>query len=136
MQFTVVCLFACVVVALMRAPTPNDPALTSVLPVPGKDGKDAVVDYAQVDAMIDQKVALLPKPKDGKNGADGKDGQPGKDGNTPVKGVDYFDGTPGVATQQVEFQANPFTNEVEWRCSGDMLWTTLISNPILEDACL
>lgn len=32
---------------------------------------------------------------DGSPGKDGADGQPGKDGYTPIKGVDYFDGQDG-----------------------------------------
>lgn len=34
--------------------------------------------------------------KDGKDGLDGADGKDGQDGYTPIKGIDYFDGSDGI----------------------------------------
>lgn len=137
-QVAVAFLFVSVLVVALRNQPPETPLTSTV----GQQGPAGVVDYKKVDKIIQDKVAALPVPADGQNGEDGKpgkDGAPGKDGRTPVKGVDYFDGeqgAPGLNAQQAEFRTNPLTNDVEWRCTGDTLWTTLASNPLLTGSCI
>ncbi|MBF8642262.1 MULTISPECIES: phage portal protein [Pseudomonas] len=58
-------------------PTPQD----------GKDGKDA--DPETIKQMVEDAVASLPPPTDGKDGLDGKDGVDGKDGQSvPIEEVE------------------------------------------------
>lgn len=58
-------------------PTPKD----------GKDGKDA--DPETIKQMVEDAVASLPPPTDGKDGLDGKDGEDGKDGQSvPIEEVE------------------------------------------------
>ncbi len=65
---------------------------------PGRDGKD--VDPAFVIRLVDEAVAAIPRPengKDGRDGIDGKDGAPGKiiDGEHGRDGKDGIDGKDG-----------------------------------------
>lgn len=146
-QVAVAFLFVSVLVVALRNQPPEEPLTSSV----GKQGPPGTVDYQKVEQIIEEEVSALPLPTNGKNGEDGKDGQdgapgkdgapgaPGEDGHTPVKGVDYFDGEPGLPglnAQQAEFRVNSLTNDVEWRCTGDTLWTTLASNPLLSGSCI
>ena len=64
-----------VLAAMNKIPVPQD----------GKDGVDAQeVNYDIIQDFIHTAVDAIPRPKDGKNGY------------TPVKGVDYHDGKPGI----------------------------------------
>lgn len=92
----------------------------------GLPGKDAVVDYEELDPIIQSKVdsavEALPKPKDGPPGTNGKDGR------TPVEGVDYVDGKDGAnglngASPQI--QCNPDSKSLEWKLDTDDFWTIL-----------
>jgi hypothetical protein len=55
----------------------------------GKDGKDGV------PGEKGDKGDKGDPGEPGQKGEQGAQGEPGKDGYTPVKGVDYFDGSPG-----------------------------------------
>lgn len=136
-QVAVAFLFVSVLTVALRSQPPEE-LLTSTV---GKQGPPGVVDYQKVEEIVEEKVSAIPAPPAGKDGKDGKDGkgEPGKDGYTPVKGVDYFDGeqgAPGLNAQQAEFRVHPLTGDVEWRCTGDTLWTTLASNPLLTGSCV
>lgn len=140
-QVAVVFLFVSVLTVAIRSQPPEEPLTSTV----GKQGPPGVVDYQKVEEIVQEKVAAMPVPpagkdgQDGRDGQDGKDGKPGEDGRSPVKGVDYFDGVqgpPGLSAQQAEFRIHPLTGNVEWRCTGDTLWTTLASNPLLTGSCV
>lgn len=98
----------------------------------GRDGVDAVVDEAQLRAMVDAAVAELPKPKDGAPGRDGadavvdetqlramvdaavaalpkaKDGAPGRDGK------DAAPGAPGKSAYELAVERGFRGTEAEW----------------------
>ena len=70
---------------------PGEPGIGQVGPVgpagaPGRDGADAPP--VDLDAIVAKAMALIPVPKDGRDGIDGKDGAPGRDAD-PVD-VDAF----------------------------------------------
>lgn len=100
----------------------------SAYPVKGDPG---VVDYQQVDALVQQRVSELPKPKDGAPGHDGVNGQDGKPGNDGANGQDGV----GVGGREVEMQANPLSGNLEWRYIGDDSWQLLIKKCQITDSC-
>lgn len=51
--------------------------------------------YALIDEAIKAGMLKGDSGMPGRDGVNGKDGAPGKDGYTPIKGVDYFDGSKG-----------------------------------------
>ncbi len=53
--------------------------LRGMIPV-AINGKDAEVDYARIDAVIEEKIAAIPRPKDGPPGSPGAKGDPGEPG--------------------------------------------------------
>lgn len=69
---------------------------------PGDPGKNAEVDYKQIEQMINSAVSLLPKPKDGEDGA------------------------PGEPANQIEMRAN--RTHVQWRYEGEE-WRDLFAIP-------
>ncbi len=112
-------------------------------PSTGKDGKDGE------DGLSAYQIAVL-------NGFQGTEAQwleslKGEDGNTPVKGIDYFDGNDGITPhiglngnwwigetdtgipaqgtngKEVEFREN--AGYVEWRYVSDATWTQLYLIP-------
>ena len=54
-----------------------------------------------VNEIVDKVAAMIPVPKDGKDGADGKDGIDGKDGVDGVDGTDGIDGKDGKDAEPV-----------------------------------
>ncbi|MFE7720088.1 hypothetical protein ACFU44_13725 [Nocardia rhizosphaerihabitans] len=124
--------------------TVNDKALTSVLPVPGRNAEP--VDYDKIDQTITEKIVGLSPPAEPPvpptvqevdyplissfvteavkhevaQLPKPKDGEKGKDGIANVP----------------EMRIHPVSRELEWRCVGDTLWTVLATSPILEDGCV
>lgn len=93
-----------VVVAAVRAATAPLLERIAVLearaPVPGPAGKDAPV--IDLDVLAVRAAALVPTPKDGRDGIDGKDGPIGAPGD---KGLDGKDGPAGKDAPAVDLDA-------------------------------
>lgn len=93
----------------------------------GANGADGVVDWNELEAIIDEKVeekvASIPRPKDGAAGKDGANG------STPVKGIDYDDGKDGVngvdgRERIIRFNAE--TRSFETQLAGDEFWEVIL----------
>jgi hypothetical protein len=65
-------------------------------PKDGKDGISPTIDYEAIKVFISEAVAALPKPKDGINGKDGTDGKDGANGQNGKDGKDGKDGKNGL----------------------------------------
>lgn len=100
--------------------------------VPGPAGKDAQVDYSQVDTVVQKRVqeamSALPMPRDGTDGRDGADGLPGPKGDKGDKG-DL------VICRQIEIRPNPETKEAEYRYIGDDIWLPVPIGGVIENMC-
>lgn len=73
-------------------------------PVKGQDGKDAVVDYEKI---VKEAIKLIPKPKDGKDGARGPKGQGIR--GPKGEGVPY-----GGTTSQALVKKTDYDFDTEW----------------------
>lgn len=103
--------------------------------VPGKDGKDAQVDYGLINDSVQQRVdaavAALPKPQNGTNGKDGTDGV-GAQGSKGDKGDK---GDPAVVCRQIEIRQNPSTGAAEYRYVGDDIWQPTPETGVIQNSC-
>lgn len=127
-------------------------------------GQAATVDYQQIDSMIRNRVAELPKPIDGVRGQDGvsaagSDGSDGKGGQDGTSGKSAYQtwldqgnvgteqdfllalkGAPGqdaigAPGREIELQSNPLNGNLEWRYIGDDSWQLLLNKCKITDTC-
>lgn len=121
----------------------NQPA--TLAPIKGDKGEIEHINYASIESYIDSKIADLPKPKDGTNGANGISPPipppiPGKsayqiwldNGNAGTE-QDFLDSLKGPkgdteagpAGREIELRTNPVTLKLEWHYVGERTWTVL-----------
>ncbi len=72
-----------------------------------------------------QPIVYSSPTKTGVKGDTGEKGDTGDDGYTPVKGVDYFDGLPGVDGREVEIRNSG--TYIQWRYVGSVSWTDIVA---------
>lgn len=106
----------------------------------GVNGQDAKVDYSVLFSLIDNRIAALPTPRDGKDGAPGAPstvpGPKGNDSTTPgpvgadstVPGPTGNTGEQGAPGRSPEFQCDSNTHNYQWRYAGDEDWKVLQPN--------
>lgn len=107
----------------------NKQSVPAPIPTKAEPVKPPKVDYQKIDNMIQQRIADLPKPKDGQNGADGKDGARGENGKNAKPADVSVSLTP-------EFRSNPLSHNLEWRYVGDDSWQLLLNACLLTNSCV
>jgi len=92
----------------------------ALVPVPkdGKDGIDGKDATIDLQALATAAAALVPVPRDGRDGMTGQPGPPGRDGAKGADGLNGKDGKDGMGFTHLEASYEPETAELVHRYIG------------------